>query len=91
MDFCVNCVDYLPVSRLLTHLPFVFYVAGQEEEAVEYDVIHFREISSHILKDLCCYFTYKKHYTNCIGEIPEFPIKTEHSLDLLTASFFLNC
>ncbi|KAH8873457.1 Elongin-C [Schistosoma japonicum] len=63
---------------------------GQFQEN-ETNVVHFREIPSHVLQKVCSYFAYKVRYTNSSSEIPEFPIAPEISLELLMAANFLDC
>ncbi|VDM22327.1 unnamed protein product [Hydatigera taeniaeformis] len=57
----------------------------------ETNVVHFREIPSHVLQKVCSYFAYKVRYSNSSSEIPEFPIAPEISLELLMAANFLDC
>jgi transcription elongation factor B subunit 1 len=57
----------------------------------ETNEINFREIPSHVLQEVCRYFTYKVRYTNSSAEIPEFPIAEEIALELLMAANFLDC
>jgi len=57
----------------------------------ETNIIHFREIPSHVLDKLCLYFTYKSKYTNSSNDIPEFTIEPEIALELLMAANFLDC
>ncbi|XP_060844835.1 elongin-C-like [Rhopalosiphum padi] len=57
----------------------------------ETNVIHFREIPSHVLQKVCMYFAYKDPYTNCPDPAPEFPIPAEISVELLMAANFLDC
>ncbi|KAL5968949.1 Elongin-C [Taenia solium] len=63
---------------------------GQFQEN-ETNVVHFREIPSHVLQKVCSYFAYKVRYSNSSSEIPEFPIAPEISLELLMAANFLDC
>ncbi|VDO04643.1 unnamed protein product [Rodentolepis nana] len=63
---------------------------GQFQEN-EVNVVHFREIPSHVLQKVCNYFAYKVRYSNSSSEIPEFPIAPEISLELLMAANFLDC
>ncbi|KRX46044.1 Transcription elongation factor B polypeptide 1 [Trichinella nativa] len=57
----------------------------------ETNVIHFKEIPSHILQKVVHYFQYKTVYTNSSTEIPDFPIQPELALELLMAANFLDC
>ncbi|XP_065567062.1 elongin-C-like [Artemia franciscana] len=57
----------------------------------ETNEVNFREIPSHVLQKVCCYFQYKVKYTNSTTEIPEFPIAPEVALELLMAANFLDC
>ncbi|KAL4148351.1 hypothetical protein QTP88_002615 [Uroleucon formosanum] len=57
----------------------------------ETNQIHFREIPSHVLLNVCKYFAYKAYYSNCANEIPEFSIKPQIALELLMAANFLDC
>ncbi|NP_001155410.1 elongin C-like [Acyrthosiphon pisum] len=57
----------------------------------ETNEIHFREIPSHVLHNVCMYFTYKARYSNSSSEIPEFTIKPQIALELLMAANFLDC
>ncbi|XP_060880429.1 elongin-C-like [Metopolophium dirhodum] len=57
----------------------------------ETNEIHFREIPSHVLLNVCMYFTYKARYSNSSSEIPEFTIKPQIALELLMAANFLDC
>ncbi|TKR96473.1 hypothetical protein L596_010483 [Steinernema carpocapsae] len=63
---------------------------GQYEEN-ESNIVHFREIPSHVLHKICQYFTYKSRYSNSSTEIPEFNMQPEISLELLMAANFLDC
>ncbi|KAK0412604.1 hypothetical protein QR680_006307 [Steinernema hermaphroditum] len=63
---------------------------GQFEES-ELNVVHFRDIPSHVLHKVCQYLSYKHRYTNSPTEIPEFPLPAEGSLELLMAANFLDC
>lgn len=55
------------------------------------NVIHFREIPSHVLQRVCAYFMYKAHYSNYTSQVPEFSIPVPISLELLMAASFLDC
>lgn len=65
--------------------------AHRQFQENETNVVHFREIPSHVLQKVCSYFAYKVRYTNSSSEIPEFPIAPEISLELLMAANFLDC
>eukprot|EP01134_Creolimax_fragrantissima_P007920 CFRG7920T1 len=56
----------------------------------ETNSINFREISSHVLEQVCKYFHYKIKYTAATVEIPDFPIEPAAALDLLMAANFLD-
>ncbi|XP_050438578.1 elongin-C-like [Adelges cooleyi] len=55
------------------------------------NMIHFKDIPSHVLKVICLYFAYKLRYTDSSCEVPEFPIPTQSSLEILMAANFLDC
>uniref|UniRef100_A0A0K0EJY0 Elongin-C n=1 Tax=Strongyloides stercoralis TaxID=6248 RepID=A0A0K0EJY0_STRER len=57
----------------------------------ECNVVHFKELPSHVLQKVCYYFLYKARYTNSASEIPEFKVEPEMSLELLMAANFLDC
>ena len=60
----------------------------------ETNEVNLKEIPSHILSRVCMFFSYKKRYSNQVGdapEAPEFDIAKEIALDLLMASNFLDC
>ncbi|XP_060838511.1 elongin-C-like [Rhopalosiphum padi] len=63
---------------------------GQFSES-ETNEIHFRELPSHVLLNVCKYFAYKARYINSLEEIPEFIIKPQIALELLMAANFLDC
>lgn len=52
-----------------------------------YDFIFFLKA----LASICSYFAYKARYSNSSSEIPEFPIASEHALEILMAANFLDC
>ena len=60
----------------------------------EVNELSLKEISSHILLQVCNFFAYKERYSNQVGDAPdapEFNIAKEVALDLLMASNFLDC
>lgn len=48
-------------------------------------------ISSKVLSKVIDYFIYKDKYTNVTHEIPEFPMDSAMSLEVLAAANFLDC
>mmetsp|Transcript_11747 Transcript_11747/g.14610 ORF Transcript_11747/g.14610 Transcript_11747/m.14610 type:complete len:117 (-) Transcript_11747:175-525(-) len=63
---------------------------GQFREAEE-ALIHFPEISSHILEKVIQYLHYKVRHTHSTVRIPEFQIRPEIALELLVAASYLDC
>jgi len=63
---------------------------GQFAE-MEANIINFKSIPSHVLRNVCTYFTYKHHYTKNPAEMVDFNIEPEISLELLIAANFLDC
>ncbi|KNC78256.1 hypothetical protein SARC_09303, partial [Sphaeroforma arctica JP610] len=68
----------------------LFVVVPSQFSENETNLINFREISSHVLEQVCKYFHYKIKYTAATQEIPDFPIEPAAALDLLMAANFLD-
>lgn len=83
-------LGFWSLTNVDASLTFLLINVGQFQEN-ETNVVHFREIPSHVLQKVCSYFAYKVRYSNSSSEIPEFPIAPEISLELLMAANFLDC
>uniref|UniRef100_A0A0N5A5L2 Elongin-C n=1 Tax=Parastrongyloides trichosuri TaxID=131310 RepID=A0A0N5A5L2_PARTI len=83
---------YLPKSLVLASGTIKAMLSGPGSYSEnECNVVHFKELPSHVLQKVCYYFLYKARYTNSASEIPEFKVEPEMSLELLMAANFLDC